>query len=301
MESQTEEASGEQDIAADETYRYLLFEVANGIATITLNRPQKMNAFTFALGAELSRAYARCDADDAIRVVILTGAGNTFCAGGGSDTFSNTGSGGADKRREPTRKGLSAYQVRKPVIAAINGHAVGIGLTLALQCDIRIVAQEAKLAFPFVRLGIVPELGSTSILPAIAGMSNALDLMLSGRKFSGEEAVRYGLASTAVAADEVVDEARAWAQDVASNTAPVAVALTKRLVWEGPNPHPRLRSRRRPRSCPGSANNPMRLRVFRLFLNARNLSGSLQSVRTCPNGLAKTLIMNICDTTKARE
>ena len=218
------------------TYRYLKFEVVEGVATITLNRPEKMNAFTFTLGDELSNAYARCDADDDIRVVILTGAGSAFCAGadmeGGSDTFSNT-DGRSKKTEKKSRKASAAFQVRKPVIAAINGHAVGIGLTLALQCDIRIVARDARLSFPFVRLGIVPELGSTSILPSIAGMSNALDLMLSGRRFSGEDAVHYGLASEAVDASEVLEKAREWAIDVARNAAPVAVAVTKRLIWEG--------------------------------------------------------------------
>ena len=218
------------------TYRYLKFEVVEGVATITLNRPEKMNAFTFTLGDELSNAYARCDADDDIRVVILTGAGSAFCAGadmeGGSDTFSNT-DGRSKKTEKKSRKASAAFQVRKPVIAAINGHAVGIGLTLALQCDIRIVAWDAKLSFPFVRLGIVPELGSTSILPSTAGMSNALDLMLSGRRFSGEDAVHYGLASEAVDASEVLEKAREWAIDVARNAAPVAVAVTKRLIWEG--------------------------------------------------------------------
>ena len=219
-----------------DTYRYLKFEVVERVATITLNRPEKMNAFTFTLGDELSNAYARCDADDDIQVVILTGAGSAFCAGadmeGGSDTFYNT-DGRSKKTEKKSRKASAAFQVRKPVIAAINGHAVGIGLTLALQCDMRIVARDAKLSFPFVRLGIVPELGSTSILPSIAGMSNALDLMLSGRRFSGEDAVHYGLASEAVDASEVLEKAREWAIDVARNAAPVAVAVTKRLIWEG--------------------------------------------------------------------
>ena len=219
-----------------DTYRYLKFEVVERVATITLNRPEKMNAFTFTLGDELSNAYARCDADDDIQVVILTGAGSAFCAGadmeGGSDTFYNT-DGRSKKTEKKSRKASAAFQVRKPVIAAINGHAVGIGLTLALQCDMRIVARDAKLSFPFVRLGIVPELGSTSILPSIAGMSNALDLMLSGHRFSGEDAVHYGLASEAVDASEVLEKAREWAIDVARNAAPVAVAVTKRLIWEG--------------------------------------------------------------------
>ena len=217
------------------TYRYLKFEVVEGVATITLNRPEKMNAFTFTLGDELSNAYARCDADDDIQVVILTGAGSAFCAGadmeGGSDTFSTLMGVQRRQRKNPGRR--QPHSGSQAGDCSINGHAVGIGLTLALQCDIRIVARDAKLSFPFVRLGIVPELGSTSILPSIAGMSNALDLMLSGRRFSGEDAVHYGLASEAVDASEVLEKAREWAIDVARNAAPVAVAVTKRLIWEG--------------------------------------------------------------------
>jgi enoyl-CoA hydratase/carnithine racemase len=128
---------------------------------------------------------------------------------------------------------LTAYQVRKPVIAAINGHAVGVGLTLAMQCDLRLVARDAKLAFSFVRRGIIPELGSHTILPRVIGFSRAADLLLSGRTFRGEEAADLGLASEALSAEEVVPRAREWARDVAVNAAPASVAIAKRLLWEG--------------------------------------------------------------------
>jgi len=218
-------------------YQYILFDVEDGVATITLNRPDKMNAFHFPLGAELERAYARCDEDDSVRAVILTGAGKAFCAGadmgGGGKTFDDVEGGrraavsGARVRR------LAAWQVRKPVVAAINGHAVGVGLTLAMQCDLRIVAREAKLAFAFVRRGIIPELGSHTILPRVVGFSRAADLLLSGRTFRGEEAAALGVASEALPAEEVVPRAREWARDVAANTAPASVAIAKRLLWEG--------------------------------------------------------------------
>ena len=218
-------------------YQYILFDVEDGVATITLNRPDKMNAFHFPLGAELERAYARCDEDDSVRAVILTGAGKAFCAGadmgGGGKTFDDVEGGrraavsGARVRR------LAAWQVRKPVVAAINGHAVGVGLTLAMQCDLRIVASEAKLAFAFVRRGIIPELGSHAILPRVVGFSRAADLLLSGRTFRGEEAAALGVASEALPAEEVVPRAREWARDVAANTAPASVAIAKRLLWEG--------------------------------------------------------------------
>jgi enoyl-CoA hydratase/carnithine racemase len=218
-------------------YEHILFDVEDGVATITLNRPDKMNAFHFPLGAELERAYARCDEDDAVRVVILTGAGKAFCAGadmgGGEKTFGDVEGGKRAADSGARARRLAAWQVRKPVVAAINGHAIGVGLTLAMQCDLRIVAQEAKLAFAFVRRGIIPELGSHTILPRVVGFSRAADLLLSGRTFRGEEAAALGVASEAYPAEEVVPRALEWARDVAANAAPVSVAIAKRLLWEG--------------------------------------------------------------------
>jgi enoyl-CoA hydratase/carnithine racemase len=224
-------------------YQHILFDIEDGVATITLNRPNKMNAFHFPLGAELERAYARCDADDAVRVVILTGAGKAFCAGadmgGGEKTFGDVEGGrrAADSGARVRR--LAAWQVRKPVVAAINGHAVGVGLTLAMQCDLRFVARDAKLAFAFVRRGIIPELGSHTILPRVVGFSRAADLLLSGRTFRGEEAAELGVASEAFPAEEVLPRAREWARDVAVNAAPASVAIAKRLLWEGMTETPR--------------------------------------------------------------
>jgi enoyl-CoA hydratase/carnithine racemase len=207
------------------SYKHILFAVEDGVATITLNRPKRLNAFHFGLGAELESAYARCDADDTVRAVVLTGAGDkTFDDVEGSRRAADPG---------PEVRRLAAYQVRKPVIAAINGHAVGVGLTLAMQCDLRLVAREAKLAFSFVRRGIIPELGSHSILPRVIGFSRAADLLLSGRTFRGEEAAELGLASEALPAEAVVPRAREWARDVAQNAAPASVAIAKRLLWEG--------------------------------------------------------------------
>ncbi len=227
----------------ERAYKHILFAVEGGVATITLNRPERLNAFHFGLGAELGRAYARCDEDDDIRAVILTGAGKAFCVGadmgGGEKTFDDVE--GARRAAEPESGGrrLAAWQVRKPVVAAIHGHAVGVGLTLALQCDLRFVAREAKLAFSFVRRGIIPELGSHAILPRVIGFSRAADLLLSGRTFRGEEAAALGLASEAMASDEVVPRARDWARDIAVNAAPASVAFAKRLLWEGVTETPR--------------------------------------------------------------
>ena len=218
-------------------YQHILFDVRDGVATITLNRPDRMNAFHFPMGAELEAAYARCDEDDAVRAVVLTGAGKAFCAGadmsGGGETFGDVEGGQRAAHSGARKRRIRAFQVRKPVVAAVNGHAIGVGLTLAMQCDLRFVARDAKLAFAFVRRGIVPELASHSILPRVAGFSRAADLLLSGRTFRGEEAAALGVASEAMATGEVLPRAREWARDVAANAAPVSVAIAKRLLWEG--------------------------------------------------------------------
>jgi enoyl-CoA hydratase/carnithine racemase len=227
----------------ESSYKHILFDVEDGVATITLDRPERMNAFHFGLGAELENAYARCDEDDAVRAVVLTGAGKAFCAGadmsGGDRTFDDVEGSRRAAGSGPGSRRLAAWQVRKPVVAAINGHAIGVGLTLAMQCDLRFVASDAKLAFAFVRRGIIPELGSHSMVPRVIGFSRAADLMLSGRTIRGEEAAQLGLASAALPAEEVVPRAREWARDVAVNAAPVSVAIAKRLLWEGVTETPR--------------------------------------------------------------
>jgi enoyl-CoA hydratase/carnithine racemase len=217
-------------------YETITFEVEDRVATVTLHRPERMNAFTWQMGEELGDAYATCDADDQIRAVILTGAGKAFCAGadmgGGDQTFRSV-EGQVRAREREERRRLAPFQVRKPVIAAINGHAIGAGLTMTMQCDLRLVAEDAKLAFAFVRRGVVPELGSHTIVPRLVGLSNAADLLLSGRTFLGREAAELGLASKALPAAEVLPAAREMALEIAINAAPVSVAISKRLLWEG--------------------------------------------------------------------
>jgi len=220
-------------------YQHIRLEVDEQVATLTLNRPEHLNAFTGRMGVEWGDALARCDADDAVRAVVITGAGRAFCAGAdlsrGKDAF------GGEPRAErpraerprPEREPLQPWQVRKPVVAAINGHAIGVGLTLPMQCDVRFVAEDAKLAFAFVRRGVIPELASHVIVARVAGFSRAADLLLSGRTFSGREAAELGLASRALPAAEVLPAARAWAREIALHTAPASVALSKRLLWEG--------------------------------------------------------------------
>lgn len=212
-------------------YEQILYEVEDGIATVTLNRPDKLNAMTAQMGAELADAMAEADEDDQVRVVVMTGAGRGFCAGadlGSGDEFAG-GWGGTEKEY----RRMMPQEVRKPVIAAINGPAVGAGLTWPLQADIRYVADDAKLAFAFVRRGVLPELASHVILPRLAGLAKASELLLSGRTFLGEEAVEFGVATRSFPKDQVLPEAMKLAKDIATNAAPVPVAIAKRLIWEG--------------------------------------------------------------------
>ena len=214
-----------------------LFDLQDGIATITLHRPERMNAWTPQMGVEIFGHLARCDADDAVRAIVVTGAGKAFCAGAdlerGGETFATpTGNGTHQRAVQP-------WEIRKPIIAAINGAAVGVGLTLPLQYDIRVAARDAKLGFPFVRRGIVTELSSTWILPRLVGIARAADLLLSGRIVLGEEAALLGLVNEAVATSDVLTRATEIARTIAENCAPVSVALTKQMLWEhlgGPPP-----------------------------------------------------------------
>ena len=216
-------------------YQDISFELEEGIAVVRLNRPDSLNAFSGKMGIELGHAYRRCDEDDQVRVVVLTGAGEAFCAGadlsGGEQTF-------ASPDRTTFRAAAvdpPAWEVRKPVIAAMNGHAVGIGLTLALQCDLRIVSDAGRYGVLQVRRGIMPDAYSHWTLPRIVGMEHAADLLLTGRKVDGREAVRMGLAGRSLPADQVLPAALETAREIAIQTAPLSVAITKRLLWESPD------------------------------------------------------------------
>jgi enoyl-CoA hydratase/carnithine racemase len=222
------------------SYQDIRLEIEQRVATITLHRPDQLNAYSGLMGEELGQAYRDCDADDDVRAIILTGAGRAFCAGAdmsvGEETFASqdANAGFSAAGVEPP-----AFELRKPVIAAVNGHAVGIGLTLALQCDIRIFATEGKYGVLQVRRGVMPDGYSHWTLPRIAGFAAAADLLLTGRKVMGDEAVSLGIASQSLPADEVLPAAREIARDIAENTAPVSVGVTKKLLWESSNLTPR--------------------------------------------------------------
>jgi enoyl-CoA hydratase/carnithine racemase len=209
------------------------------VAVLTLDRPDELNTFTGTMGAELESAYRACDEDDGVRAVVLTGAGRAFCAGadfsGGAAVFDAPAEGGEGFRSDPFT--FHAWDVRKPVIAALNGHAIGIGLTMALQCDLRYVLDDAKLGVVQNRRGINPDLRSHWTLPRLVGHGRATELLLTGRTFSGTEAVAWGVALEALpSAAAVLDRALAVAHDIAVNTAPRSVAASKAILWRSPAP-----------------------------------------------------------------
>jgi enoyl-CoA hydratase/carnithine racemase len=219
-----------------ETIRY---EVADGILTITLNRPERLNAFTEAMMRELIAAFDASDADDQVRAVVVTGEGRGFCAGAdlaaGGETFDWRERAGAGEvpRDGGGRVVLRIYDSLKPVIAAINGPAVGVGITMTLPMDIRLAADGAKIGFVFTRRGIVPEACSSWFLPRLVGISQAMEWAATGRVFDAEEAQRGGLVRSVHAPDELLPAAHALAREIADNTAAVSVALARKLMWRG--------------------------------------------------------------------
>jgi enoyl-CoA hydratase/carnithine racemase len=222
---------------SERVYEHIRFGVDDvGVATITLHRPDVRNAFSGRMGAELSDAYTRCDTDNDIRAVVLTGTPPAFCAGAdmtpGDATFARPA--GADAgafTASPVRP--PAWEVRKPVIAAVNGHAVGIGLTLALQCDLRYIARDAKYGVVQARRGVIGDCMSHWTLPRVAGLANAADILLTGRLFDGGEAKELGVANRVFEnADDVLSAAIETARDIAVNVAPLSAALSKRLLWD---------------------------------------------------------------------
>jgi enoyl-CoA hydratase/carnithine racemase len=217
-----------------ETIRY---EVADRVLTITLNRPDRLNAFTAQMGEDLIAAFDASDADDDVRAVIVTGEGRGFCAGAdlgaGGETFDWRKYQTSDEVPRDTggRVVLRIFDSKKPVIAAINGPAVGVGVTMTLPMDVRMAATGAKLGFVFTRRGIVPEACSSWFLPRIVGISQAMEWVATGRVFSAEEAHEGGLVRSVHAPSQLLPAAHALAREIAENTAPVSVALGRQLMW----------------------------------------------------------------------
>ena len=216
----------------------IAYTVSDGVATITLNRPARLNAFTPTMMSELIEAFDATDADDAVRAVIVTGAGRAFCAGadlgGGAATFRHGKEPGTGTvpRDSGGRVVLRIFRSLKPVIAAINGPAVGVGASMTLPMDVRILADTAKVGFVFGARGIVPDGACTWFLPRIVGVSQALEWCLTGRVFAAGEALAGGLVRTVCPADEVIEAATSLAREMASNVAPVSAVLTRQLIWQ---------------------------------------------------------------------
>jgi enoyl-CoA hydratase/carnithine racemase len=207
------------------------------VLTITLNRPERLNAWTPTMGRELIAAFDRADADDEVRAVVITGAGRGYCAGadlsGGGETFDwrERESEGDVPRDGGGQFTLCVFECTKPVIAAINGPAVGVGATMTLPMDVRLAADDAKIGFVFARRGIVPEACSSWFLPRVVGISQAMEWVATGRVFSAQEALAGGLVRSLHPKGELLEAAYALAREIADNAAPVSVALARRMMW----------------------------------------------------------------------
>jgi enoyl-CoA hydratase/carnithine racemase len=226
-------------------FEQIITEAQDGVLTITLNRPDRLNAWTATMGRELREAFDEADADDDVRAIIMTGAGRAYCAGAdlasGGETFDYNA-----RQREgsllshsdagvPRDNGgeftLRVFASKKPVIGAINGPAVGVGATMTLPMDVRLAADDARMGFVFTRRGIVPEACSSWFLPRVVGISRAMEWVATGRVFSAQEGLDAGLLRSLHSAEELLPAARALAQEIAENTAPVSVALARQMMW----------------------------------------------------------------------
>jgi enoyl-CoA hydratase/carnithine racemase len=220
-------------------YEQIKTEIADGVLTITLNRPDRLNAWTQTMGRELIAAVDEADRDDDVRAIIFTGAGRGFCAGadleGGGTTFDwrerEIDEAAAVPRDGGGRFTLRLFDSTKPLIAAINGPAVGVGATMTLPMDLRLAADDARLGFVFTRRGIVPEACSSWFLPRLVGISRAMEWVVTGRVFPAPEAHDAGLVRSLHPQEELLGAARALAMEIAENTAPVSVALARRMMW----------------------------------------------------------------------
>jgi enoyl-CoA hydratase/carnithine racemase len=227
------------------TFETVLYQVEDGIALVTLNRPEKLNAFNTQMMKDLIAVFDETDADDAVRAVIITGAGRAFCAGAdlsaGAQTFDYDARGGEDRAARQSREGvprdggglltLRIFDSLKPVISACNGPAVGVGVTMQLAMDIRLASDTARYGFVFARRGLNPEAASSWFLPHLVGVQTALEWCYTGRIFPAQEAHDRGLVRSLHAPEDLLPAAKALAREIADNTAPVSVAITRQLIW----------------------------------------------------------------------
>jgi enoyl-CoA hydratase/carnithine racemase len=211
----------------------VLIEVQDAVATITLNRPERLNAWTQQLERDYFAALAECAASQEVRAIVVTGAGRGFCAGADMQELQSLGEDGVSEDQRNGARTAQTYPltVPKPIIAAINGPCAGIGLVQALMCDIRFVAEDAKLTTAFARRGLVAEHGISWVLPRLVGPAVALDLLLSGRVVLGREAAAMGLVNAAMPAETVLEQTLAYAHDLAVNCSPASMATMKRQVY----------------------------------------------------------------------
>ena len=219
------------------TYETIRTELADGVLVLTMNRPEILNAFNGKMHAEMVDAFDRADADDAVRAIVVTGAGRGFCAGAdlssGGDTFARSRAAIEEFRDGGGVLSLRIWDLKKPIVAAINGPAVGVGITMTLPMDVRIASTEARMGFVFVRRGMVPEACSTWFLPRLVGMGKASEWALSGRVFPASEALEAGLVSRVLEPGELLPAARELAAEIAANASPVSVTLTRHMLWKG--------------------------------------------------------------------
>lgn len=270
------------------TYQTILYEVTDRVAKITFNRPEKLNAWGPEVRNDMTAALRAANADDGVRAVVICGAGRAFCAGmdlkpGSDKTFARAQLTDAELAARDAEYTLP-YQISKPVIAAIHGPAVGVGITYPLLCDMRFVAEDARIAFIFPKRGLIGELGSHFLLPRIVGFSAASDLLLSGRMINGIEAVELGLAHKAVPEAQLLDLAMAKAREFA-NTAPLSVAMSKRLLWEGLGSTYVKTRNKESRLFAFAGSSPDAKEGIRSFLEKRPPEWKLSAARDLPEGM----------------
>jgi enoyl-CoA hydratase/carnithine racemase len=233
-------ARGTKEEPKTMAFQTLLYDVAEKTATITLNRPAKLNAYTPQMGHEIVEAMRRADMDTSVRVVILTGAGRAFCAGADISTFDQnirTRDAGGQPNSSAGREAMADYPrlmrtMSKPSVVAINGFALGVGATMTLPCDIRIMAEGATMGFIFPRVGLITELGSSYFLPRLVGVAPATEMLLTGRQYTAQECLAMGLITRVVAADSLQNQARQIADEIIEGS-PTSVSLTRRAIYTG--------------------------------------------------------------------